>query len=156
MNFCIDKVILKSLFNMHELTLERKVDSLNQIKELGLTLELNPLQPTIKEKPSKLYQVVTDMFNTKLIEHDVKEIVDGKTKYNSETKLLTQSKRFILNDNSVKVDIFNDNENITYQTYIRNGKEYDIVSYYFTNKSKAIKKLIDENYRLLIQEISYM
>jgi len=137
---------------MEVLTLSKKVDLVNKTKQSGLVLELNT---PMKKKPATLYQVITNMFKTKLIEHEVKDVLDGKTKYYEKTKCLKQSKRFILKEESIKIDIFDDEENIIYQKYLRNGKEYDLISYFYINKNKAIKRLIDENYKLLIKEIAF-
>lgn len=133
--------------------LEGKVDALNSIKESQLTLKLNHSLST-PDSP-KIYQVVNDTFTAKLFEFDVLKVIDGKTKYIAESNCLIQSRRYLLQGHPYKVDIFDGDDNVEMYTYVKDGKQFYLTFYYFTDKFKAIEKLVDENYKILIKDISH-
>lgn len=54
-----------------------------------------------------------------------------------------------------KIDLFGDEDDGQYSVYQRNGKLYEEITYYYTNKEQAKEKVIDENYKLLIKDLVY-
>lgn len=128
-----------------------RIDSLNQLhRNSSLELSINPAN-TLAQQPVKIYQVINDMFKTRIVEHDVVKVTDGSTRYNAITNRLVQGLRVIL-QKGLKVDLFN-NQAADHYTYQRRGKTYDLLNYFFTSKEKAEKKLQDENYRLLVKTL---